>query len=100
MYEVAKGFCLVLIAWQQLDTQQNPTDIGLAEVTVRIAQLVERWSNKPLVLGSIPNVNTLFFFVCVCVCVCTLFFFFVGGHTVYKKKIAFGTFVGVCNGAL
>ena len=62
MYEVAKGFCLVLIAWQQLDTQQNPTDVGLAEVTVRIAQLVERWSNKPLVLGSIPNVNTLFFF--------------------------------------
>ena len=64
MYEVAKGFCLVLIAWLQLDTQQNPTDIRLAEVTVRIAQLVERWSNKPLVLGSIPNVNTLFFFSC------------------------------------
>ena len=60
MYEVAKGFCLVLIAWLQLDTQQNPTDIRLAEVTVRIAQLVERWSNKPLVLGSIPNVTTFF----------------------------------------
>ena len=98
MYEVAKGFCLVLIAWQQLDTQQNPTDIGLAEVTVRIAQLVERWSNKPLVLGSIPNVNTLFFFLFFC----SFFLFFVleGRHTVYIKKNAFGTFVGVCNGAL
>lgn len=60
MYEVAKGFCLVLIAWLQLDTQQNPTDIGLAEVTVRIAQLVERWSNKPLVMGSSPIVTILF----------------------------------------
>ena len=28
----------------------------------RIAQLVERWSNKPLVLGSSPNVTTLFYF--------------------------------------
>jgi hypothetical protein len=26
----------------------------------RVAQLVERWSNKPLVLGSIPNVTTFF----------------------------------------
>ena len=96
MYQVAKGFCLVLIAWLQLDTQQNPTDIGLAEVTVRIAQLVERWSNKPLVLGSIPNVNTLFFFFLLFF----LFFVLEGRHTVYIKKNAFGTFVGVCNGAL
>ena len=29
----------------------------------RIAQLVERWSNKPLVLGSSPNVTTLFLFL-------------------------------------
>ena len=28
--------------------------------TGRIAQLVERWSNKPLVLGSSPNVTTFF----------------------------------------
>ena len=29
-------------------------------VLARIAQLVERWSNKPLVLGSIPNVSKFF----------------------------------------
>jgi hypothetical protein len=49
---------------------RKATDRHLAEqcvmkhiVTVPIAQLVERWSNKPLVLGSIPNGNTLFDFI-------------------------------------
>jgi hypothetical protein len=39
--------------------EPNPTQYTLA----RIAQLVERWSNKPLVLGSIPNVSTFSFFL-------------------------------------
>ena len=98
--KVVAGLYLIAIAGCATPDRQNPRDIIITEVTVRIAQLVERWSNKPLVLGSIPNVNTLFFFLCVCVGVCSRFLFFVGGHTVYKKKIAFGTFVGVCNGAL
>ena len=45
---------------------------------VRIAQLVERWSNKPLVLGSIPNVNTLF--------VVVVFFFFFGDTYSIKQS--------------
>jgi hypothetical protein len=30
----------------------------------RLAQLVERWSNKPLVVGSSPTVTTSFFVGC------------------------------------
>jgi hypothetical protein len=96
--KVVAGLYLIAIAGCATPDRQNPRDIIITEVTVRIAQLVERWSNKPLVLGSIPNVNTLFFFLFFC----SFFLFFVleGRHTVYIKKNAFGTFVGVCNGAL
>ena len=53
-----------------------PSTSCLQQASVRIAQLVERWSNKPLVLGSIPNVNTLFVFC---------FFFFFRRYTQYKS---------------
>ena len=50
------------------------------KLSVRVAQLVERWSNKPLVLGSIPNVNTLFFFF-----LFAFFFFNVGQLSLHTK---------------
>ena len=83
--KVVAGLYLIAIAGCATPDRQNPRDIIITEVTVRIAQLVERWSNKPLVLGSIPNVNTLFF-LCVCVCVCVAVFCFLWEDIQYIRK--------------
>jgi hypothetical protein len=56
----------VVIAQYMLDPGRASTLWGAQGLvrlrSGRIAQLVERWSNKPLVLGSSPNVTTLFYF--------------------------------------
>jgi hypothetical protein len=58
----------------------------MAYVMGRLAQLVERWSNKPLVVGSSPTVTILFLYgflsfpLCCSFCFCSSLFLCAGLH--------------------